>query len=285
MYLSAMFSTAMLYSLQTLYVQVDGPIQKGGKHAIRHNTWAGFGWGLLHTPYHLFLILFATGLNLNFRDIAVPPTAEVARNLVRAGTESASKIPGAPHFTTNAQWLFCVGWGGSLISSALIGALHKAGPRAATKGIRLVLRCAVAIGFMVGMPLSDFSATWFQATMAMVTVSMAFTEFVLVQMDRIGYFRSERFLARVEKDESQNVDEAETSTDSKSSHSGTNEGVERGIHAPRPQGDIESGKQEAGKSKDLIALEKRLSQKHKNRLVPVYPKEQQKRANHDEGLG
>lgn len=202
-------ATAMLYSLQTLYHNVDSAILKGGKHAIRHNRWAGIVWNLLHFPYQAALVLFATGVGISMRDIGFPPkdgnykmdgsravemSTEGVRlvlgRIVRAGTSDGAKTTGAK-FGTKQRWLFAVGWGASIILSAVIGALHLGGPRAMTESYRLSVRCIVAVGLAIGMPFANVSADVFVTIFTVVLVVMACTEYVLVQMDRMGFFRSE----------------------------------------------------------------------------------------------
>lgn len=203
LYLSAVFSTLTLYGLQTYYIQVDSLIARGSVHAIRHNAYAGLGWSFLHMAYHLFLVLFATGLGISVRDVIVAPkypyphTAAESRVLgaallLRAADETAAEGAGASEFDRNARWVFAVGWAGSLVTSALIGAMHKAGPRVATRAPRLFARCALALGLMAGMPFAHVSAGVFQAVFGAVTVVAVLAEFLLVQMDRIGFFRSEQ---------------------------------------------------------------------------------------------
>lgn len=186
LYVTAIAGTAILYSFQTLYVQVDGPIPRGGTHAVRHNGYVGIAWGLFHMPYHFFLIAFATGLAILVRDVALPP-AEAARQLIRAGEVATS----AASFDDSARWLFAVGWGGSMIFSATIGAMHIPGPRAATKLHRIAIRVVISIAIMVGMPFADVSAGVYLGVFTIVTVILSMLEFLFVQMDRIGFFKSE----------------------------------------------------------------------------------------------
>lgn len=271
MYLSAVAGTITLYSLQTLYVQVDGPIQKGGVHALRHRVHSGFAWGMLHSPYHCFLILFATGLSISLRDVAIAPVASAV--VERATSNEAA---GAAQFTRNARWLFSSGWGGSVICSALLGALHKPGPRAATKLHRIILRCIVAVAVMVGLPFSNLSAGWFQGVIALVSGSLAVTEFLFVKMDRIGFFRSEAsgggFTSTTSGENKEGSAVHFDDTDSDSSEMNP----ELDTETPRSPDDIVLNiDEESGQSPEaeyLCALKERLCKGHCKRFVPVKPK-------------
>lgn len=192
LYLAAVGSTALLYSLQTFYIHVDNPILKGGQHGLRHNAIAGICWDFVHTPYHLGLILFATGLGFALRDIAIPPSAakEAAKMMIRAG-DSGAALAGKESFTREARWVFVAGWGASLLSSGVMSMMHKGGPRAATKTRRLITRFVIVIALMVGLPFADLSAGRFLTVFTVVTVALGIAEFILVRMDRIGFFRSE----------------------------------------------------------------------------------------------
>lgn len=271
MYLSAVAGTATLYALQTLYVQVDSPIQKGGKHALRHNTFAGYAWGMLHAPYHFFLILFATGLSISLRDVAIAPKPTAVQVATRASSNAAA---GAAQFTRSARWIFAVGWGGSVICSALMGALHRPGPRAATKHHRIVIRCIIAVAVMVGIPFSTLSAGWFQGVIAMVSVAVSVTEFLFVQMDRIGFFRSEASggaFTSTESGGAKDPERVDFDTDSFSSDLDSDEDIE----APRSPDDVvlnvDTGCGGSPTAEYLCALKERLCKGHCKRLVPVKP--------------
>lgn len=188
---AAAAATAMLYSLETLYVNVDSPIARGGKHALRHNATNGIIWGHLHTPYHMALILLATGIGIALRDIAIVPkkdATEAIHTLIRAGGEVKS---GVAAFQTAQRWLLSVGWGASIILSGLIGSLHFAGPRAATKRYRLLLRCLIVFPIMIGIPFTDLEAEYTLAIYTAVAAFIAVAEYLCVHMDRLGFFRSE----------------------------------------------------------------------------------------------
>lgn len=214
-YLTAIFSSAMLYGLQTLYVQVDSAILRGGVHALRYDQYSGLVWGMLHWPYHLCMMLFATGLGIGIRDIVVPPHSSV-----KEAAEAASEaIEGGPHFDRSARWCFAVGWGGSLIFSALISATHLGGPRALTRPWRLVARSIVAAGLMFGMPFSAMKAGTFQQIFTGVTVLMAITEFLLVKADGAALFAGRCKKESNEGDEEKNAQREESMTLSSSSSS------------------------------------------------------------------
>ncbi|CAN8064953.1 unnamed protein product [Agarophyton chilense] len=183
-------TAAMLYALHTLYVNVDGPILKGGQHALRYSTACGIFWGQLHTMYHMALILFATGLGISVHDVVLDTKSKTAEHwLVRAG-EDASYASGST-FGRKQRWLFSVGWGMSMILSAVFGLLHKGGPRAASKWYRTTARVTTAIGIMIGLPFTDIGADFYLGVHTAVLVFFGIVEFVLVRFDCYGFFRSE----------------------------------------------------------------------------------------------
>ncbi|CAN8063169.1 unnamed protein product [Agarophyton chilense] len=190
LYGTAAATAAMLYALQTLYVNVDGPILKGGQHALRHSAVCGIFWGQLHTMYHMALILFATGLGISVHDVVLDTKSKTAEHwLVRAG-EEASNASGST-FGRKQRWLFSVGWGMSMILSAVFGVLHKGGPRAASKWYRTTARVTTAIGVMIGLPFTDIRADFYLGVHTAVLVFFGIVEFVLVRFDCFGFFRSE----------------------------------------------------------------------------------------------
>lgn len=194
---AAAISTALLYSLQTLYNNVDSPIPRGGKHAIRYKKLHGLSWSQLHIPYHASLVIFATGLGIALRDVALPPkydvgssSAHLAMTIIHA--EAASDgVKIEPDFGRNPRWLFSVGWGASVILSGAIGAFHCPGPRAATRHWRFKIRCLISVALMVGMPFTTLSAVKYVSVYTVVTVFIAVIEYLFVQMDKMGFFRSE----------------------------------------------------------------------------------------------
>ena len=269
LYLAAIEATIILYSFQTLYVQVDSQIAKGGVHALRHNGYAGLMWNLLHMPYHFFLILFATGLGISMRDVALPPVIEAVTT--RAGASDA--IAGAASFDSNARWVFSVGWGGSVICSALIGALHIPGPRAATKLYRSFIRVVLAVALMVGMPFSNVSAELYVGIYAIVTALISISEFLFVQMDRIGFFKSEASMF--------------SSSDSSGGHLTSNELTESDSDSEEVHVDVESGDGKIpGESQGVVctddyylALKERLCKGHCKRFVAVKKKDMANQGN------
>lgn len=186
-YLCAVFSSGMLYGLQTLYVQVDSAILRGGVHALRYDQYAGLVWGMLHYPYHLSLMLFATGLGIGIRDIVVPPSVQAVHAAVSSSAESATAELNS-HFSRSVRWCFAIGWAGSLIFSALISATHVGGPRARTRPFRLIARVMIALGVMLGLPFASVNADTFLQIFTGVTVMIAIVEFLLVKADGAALF-------------------------------------------------------------------------------------------------
>lgn len=265
LYASAAGATAMLYALQTLYVNIDGQVGKGGVHAIRFRALYGIIWSQLHTWYHMALILFATGLGFAMRDITVPPVPDAASKMIAgmlARAEGGVETTG-PRFASKQRWVFSAGWGAAIIFSAVLGALHRGGPRAATKRYRLVARCIVSSGVMIGMPFADISAGRFLMVYTIVLVVIAILEFVCVQMDRMGFFRSEETTASLssayEMDSRDSFSEGEGEDE---------EGKELDDHeAANVVGELT----EEAAAKVFLdnELKKRLSRKDCNRLVAV----------------
>lgn len=185
--------TSLIYGFQTLYVNVDNKIIKGGKHSMRHKVFLGVTWACLHTPYHICLVLLATGLGIAFRDIIIVPVASGAASsgksavgeavhFVMRGAATLSASSG-PHFTPMNRWLFSIGWGGSMLLSAMFSMTHHKGRREATKYARLLLRSGIAISLGVWMPFTKLPAGAYLLVHSLVTSVISFTEFILVQAD------------------------------------------------------------------------------------------------------
>lgn len=276
---AAAASTAMLYSLQTLYNNVDSPIPRGGKHAIRYRALHGLSWSQLHIPYHASLVLFATGLGIALRDVAAPPKhaleeAHFILNAIRAGDPS-TEVKTDPDFGRKERWLFAVGWGASIILSGTIGALHLPGPRAATKHWRFKIRCVIAVALMIGMPFSELSADHFIGTFSGVSVFIAVIEYLFVQMDKMGFFRSEATTFSSSTDEVTkdiSFDDDRASSDD----SGEAVGLNLDVHNDLEAAPSVSAQQNStpvcripqlGQSTVSDALRNRLQKKHVCRLV------------------
>ena len=200
LYGATAIAAGMLDALQTLYNNVDAPIAKGSKHAIRYRRVNRVLWGLFHIPYHGALILFATGLGIAIHDIGLKPkddSYETARLLltevVRAGE---AKRLNFNHIRTRR--MFSVGWSVSMVSSGLIGSVHHHGPRAATKKWRFLIRCLIVTPMAIGLPYADLAPDTFMYIFGAILVTIAIVEYVFVQMDKIGFSvrRPKCFLAR-----------------------------------------------------------------------------------------
>lgn len=263
LYAGAAAGTAMLFGLQTLYVNVDGNIVKGGVHAVRHKALYGIAWSQVHLLYHIALVLFATGLGLSLRDIAFSQNAvgsgaaEAAQFLMRADTEGEGSVAEVvATFGRKQRWLFSAGWGASIILSGIIGAFHYGGPRAATKPYRLITRFNVVAGIMVGMPHADISAGSFLVVYTVALLVIGTVEYICVQMDHIGFFRSEQ----TSYTGSYGLGD---SNDDSSEAEGDDE-------IPRaPEDALSKESQEAAQSELLAkAFQQRLRKRHCNRLVP-----------------
>lgn len=268
LYLCAVACTLMLYGMQTFYIQVDSLLTRGGVHAVRHNSITGILWNLLHMPYHLFLVLFATGMSISVRDIVVPPTQPLSRALAEAAGERAEEALGIPEFSRSARWAFAVGWAGSVVLSAAIASLHKAGPRAATKKARLFTRCALAAVLLAVLPRTDISAGAFQAVFCLVTVCSVLVEFVLVQMDRIGFFTAEYELA--ESTVTEELDDDDDEIDDL--QDGDEMFLDAGDNERSEVGALNSSLYGAAECPISQELRQRVLYNHAARLLPVKPK-------------
>lgn len=182
-YLMAFGSSAMLYSFQTLYMQVDSLIPRGGIHALRYDQYFGMAWASLHVPYHMFLMLFASGLGIGTRDIVIQSLEKGVLTSLRA-----EDVEGGEHFTPSARWVYAISWGGALITSGLIGLTHKGGPRTVTKRWRLLIRFCISIGVSIGVPFTNLKAGLFHMVFALTTMLLATVEFILAKADKVGLF-------------------------------------------------------------------------------------------------
>lgn len=282
---AAAASTAMLYSLQTLYANIDGPIAKGGKHAVRHRSLNGITWATLHLPYHLALILFATGIGIAFRDVGFSidsNTSSSAASLLVRKDETESVVLGSVQkFAREERWLFSVGWGASIILSGLIGATHLAGPRAATKQGRFFIRCLLVIGIMVSMPFTSTTALEYIGVHCAVLVGIAIVEYSFVHMDRLGIFRSE-FSLFSSSNESKEIDEEQedgTDEDYEDSEGGKGKGKvptsPDGVVLPEEKGEGVAGVEV--NDEITMALKMRLCKNHSCRLVAITDKAMKKK--------
>lgn len=194
LFLSVVGSTALVYALQTLYVNVDNKIVRGGTHAIRHRALLGLSWSVIHMPYHICLVLLATGLGILLRDVIIDPKAKTAEaaaymlTVVRAGGSEAKGVSG-PYFGNPQRLLFSVGWAGSLLLSAALSCMHKRSAQEATKILRLVVRGIVGLGLGIGMPFSEISAGGYLLVHAVVSAVLAIVEYFLVQVDVLDIVR------------------------------------------------------------------------------------------------
>lgn len=266
MFLAVVGCTSLIYALQTLYVNVDNKILRGGKHSMRHNVVLGVTWTAMHTPYHICLVLLATGLGIAFRDIIITPAAagsassarpsvgEAAHFVVRAAAKLTA--PGVPHFTKLNRWLFSIGWGGSMLLSAMLSMMHFKGPRETTKYPRVLLRSAIAIGLGVGMPFTGVPAGVYLLVHSLVTSVISFTEFILVQVDAVDIIGST--LRGYDLDDAAHSDHSDH---------GIKAAAAGDENSPWP--DTEAQKQRGEETINAQALRRRMSQKGRHRLEKV----------------
>lgn len=186
-------ATAIVSALAVFYMNIDGKILRGSTHAIRHNSLLGLLWSTLHLPFHICLVLFATGLGIAFRDIIIKPKpagvgGTVIKVVVHAAAAATDKTTG-PEFGTKERWLFTAGWGGALVLSGALALCHSIGPRDYTKKARILTRSIIAIGLSVGLPFATLSAAQFVIIFAVSTFVMGFTEYILVNADRVNLIK------------------------------------------------------------------------------------------------
>eukprot|EP00172_Hildenbrandia_rubra_P000567 Plantae.Rhodophyta-Hildenbrandia_rubra.ctg13016.p1 GENE.Plantae.Rhodophyta-Hildenbrandia_rubra.ctg13016~~Plantae.Rhodophyta-Hildenbrandia_rubra.ctg13016.p1 ORF type:complete len:753 (+),score=123.31 Plantae.Rhodophyta-Hildenbrandia_rubra.ctg13016:4625-6883(+) len=195
LYFSAFLGVVISYAYMTLYFNVDNLILKGGLHSIRYKPIRGHVWSITHLFHQMGLIFTATGIGQALRTVALQKGSESTvgeklGTLVRAGAEKGP-LP-RTEFTSSHSWLFAGGFAIVLLSSALLGGLHKRGPRAATKWFRLPTRVAVTLVVTIGLPLwPGLSTIAFESIFAGVLVVIVLVEVILVEMDRMGWWKNE----------------------------------------------------------------------------------------------
>jgi Bacterial low temperature requirement A protein (LtrA) len=150
MFLATAASVLIVYSMQTIYFNVDQNLGKGSVHAIRHMALAGF---------------VPTGLAKLIKEITLHDKS------------------GPPSYVRE---LFSVGWGASFVISGFFSLLHKAGPRERTRNHRICGRIIIVLAVAIGVPFADISAGYQLLIFTLVSAVVAVVEFVLLEADRIG---------------------------------------------------------------------------------------------------
>lgn len=228
LYCGALFGVALSFSFKVFYTDIDNQVLRRGTHAIRWNRNAGLVWSLCHFFFHAALILAATGLGLALRGAAVRPSVEAAaaasaplaatvgtsgRAAVAAAAVAAAPVAGVGAspaaaaeataaaakallgaFDTISRWVFTAGTFGALLVLVTLSLAHKPGPRAATRTARLATRTAVSVAALVGLPFvpeRSLGGLGLLGVVASLVATMALIEYVLLECDRIGWFRSE----------------------------------------------------------------------------------------------
>lgn len=220
LYCGALFGVALSFSFKVFYADIDNQVLRRGTHAIRWHRNTGLIWSLCHFFFHAALILSATGLGLALRGAAVRPSVEaaVAAALAQTAPTSGHLAAAAPvagvgdspeaaaqataaaaqallgAFDTTSRWVFTAGTFGALLVLVTLSLAHKPGPRAATRTWRLALRTVVSVTALVGLPMvsaTSLGGLGLLGVVATVVSAMAIVEYVLLECDRIGWFRSE----------------------------------------------------------------------------------------------
>lgn len=222
LYAGALFVVALSFSFKVFYTDIDNQVLRRGTHAIRWHRNAGLVWSLCHFFFHAALLMSATGLGLALRGAAVQPSVEAAAAsaamVQRVATSGRAAAPAAPvagadtspaaaaeataaaaqallgAFDTTARWVFTGGTFGALLILVALSLTHKPGPRAATRTPRLAFRSAVSVAALVGLPFvpaASLGGLGLLGVVSLLLSTLAVTEYVLLECDRIGWFRSE----------------------------------------------------------------------------------------------
>lgn len=220
LYLGTLFGIAISFSFKLFYADIDNQVLRRGTHAIRWHRNAGLVWSLAHFFFHVALILSATGLGLALRGAAVRPSVEAdAASSVRpadqlshsavAAAAAAAPLAGADNtpdggaataqvllsaFDGTSRWVFASGTFGALLILVFLSLAHKPGPRAATRTWRLLFRTVVSVAALVGLshvPPAYLGGLGLLGGVAGIVTALALGEYVLLECDRIGWFRSE----------------------------------------------------------------------------------------------
>lgn len=276
MFLSVLGCTALVYSLETLYMNVDNKIIKGGKHAVRRNFNLALAWETLHLPYAVCLVLLGTGLGILFREIAFVPSSVGSPVLAASAsavehfsvrTTHEAKNTAGPAFGTAARWLFSAGWGGSMLLSAALSGTHAKSPSEITKYWRLVMRAALAIGLGVGMPFSGLAAGHYLLVYPLVTLFVAIVELVLVQADVLG-----SSILQKKGDKGKDSSTPNSSLDDSSEEDEGTDDVEAGVDDAAPRAiaiENEMHREESRPCGVAAEVKRRMRQKGKHRMQPV----------------
>lgn len=194
-FLGVFLGIVIIYSLMTLYFDVDNFHTRDSVHAIRHNRWNGMLWSQMHIFYHMALAGFlSTGIGLMIKDVALEAKskeavklAQISGDLFSAAVHAASNGAKTENeFNSKARWLFSGGWMVATVISSLMGLLHKAGKRGRTKNRRIYPRIVISLLAGVGLPFADISARGNLFIFTAITVLFALVEFVAIRMDEIG---------------------------------------------------------------------------------------------------
>ena len=194
-YYSAFLGVLIAYCFMTLYVNIDNLIHKGGSHAIRARPLNGYIWANLHFVHQMGLIFTATGIGQALRTAALnsgDTIGDSEKMLLQAIRASAGGKIERKDFTRAHSYLFAAGFAIVLLASASLSALHHSGPRAATKWYRLTIRVIVTLALTIGLPLwNGLRLLAFESIFAFVLAAITTVEFILVEMDRLGWWRDE----------------------------------------------------------------------------------------------
>lgn len=196
-FLGVFLGTVIIYSLMTLYFDVDNYMTKTNVHAIRHTQFNALLWSSMHLYYHAALAgCLSTGIGLMIKDVALGSVLDIGEAvkisdhsgqlLLTARAAAAEGVKAESEFTNAARWLFSGGWMIAMIVSSLMGLLHKAGRRGRTKSLRIYPRIVVALLAGIGMPFLNISAMQNLFIFTIITFSIAFAEFIAIKMDEIG---------------------------------------------------------------------------------------------------
>lgn len=197
-FIGVFMGVVIIYSLMTLYFDVDNHITRKAVHAFRYKRSNGLLWSHFHIYYHMSLAGFlSTGIGLMLKDVALEAKVEAAKavKLAELSPEllasisvhaAAESVKTKNEFDGKARWLFSGGWMAAVILSSFMGLAHKPGKRGRTKNRRIYPRIFFALLAGIGLPFLEISAMRNLIAFTVISFVFAFVEFVAIRMDAIG---------------------------------------------------------------------------------------------------
>lgn len=197
LYGSAACAGIILYSLQTLYTDIDNHIHQEGTHAIRSGKLTAVLWEQLHKFYHFCLVLLSAGLGIAFDDIfettkLLSSSSDLTEGIhvavldvIRKGNEIDT-----PSLDSKRRWVFTIGWGGAILLSMAIGLVHSKGRHEVTRKLRYLVRFVVTTSVMVVLPFINISGFPLLGIYTVVAAILAVFEFTCVEYEKVKYIQT-----------------------------------------------------------------------------------------------